>query len=575
MQIRQVKIANFRGIRGLNWSVDGSIICLIGLGDSTKSTVLDAIDLALCSRFNPPISDTDFFNEDPNNPIEIEVSVGQLPMSFLREDKFGLLLRGWRSGTGLQEEPADQDEPILSIRFHVDATLEPTWTVINQRLTEGRTISVKDRETLGVVRLGTDIDRHFAWSRGSALSRITTGNVNPNSVLAEASRVARQQLGQADTTVLRDAAAKTQRAAERFGVKPRESFQPALDTRATPSGMGALSIYEGGVPIRMRGLGSRRLIALALQTLSVKDGAIALVDEIETGLEPHRIRDIIRKIQQASERQPGSDDLSIGQAFMTTHSPTAIRSLSVGQLRVVRSTDGNSEVLRLNNDLQGTVRACPEAFLAKKIIVCEGKTELGMVWGLEDAWSQSREGLSLSYLGAVPIDGGGSSAARHAMNLKFLRYEVALFIDSDTDPTPSIQELTEQGITVVRWGDRACTEKRLSLDLPWEHFKRCVQLAMEIKSPESVRDAIFLGLEQNSSDAGFDPDQWIASGIENERLRRVFAVASVRDSNRWFKQVEAGQKLGQVIGEAIPQIQESDLARRLRELETWIYAGTS
>jgi hypothetical protein len=575
MQIRQIRIANFRGIRELNWIVAGQVICLIGLGDSTKSTILDAIDLALCPRFNPPISDTDFFNEDTTNSIEIEVSIGQLPTPFLREDKFGLLLRGWRTDAGLQEEPADQDEPVLSIRFQADATLEPTWTVVNQRVAEGRPISVKDRETLGVVRLGTDIDRHFSWSRGSALSRITTGDVNPNSVLAEASRVARQQLRQADTTVLRDAAQKTQRAAERFGVRPRESFQPALDTRATPSGMGALSIYEGGVPIRMRGLGSRRLIALALQALSVKDGAITLVDEIETGLEPHRIRDIIRKIQQASERQPGSEDLSIGQAFMTTHSPTAIRSLSVGQLRVVRATAGNSEVLSLNDELQGTVRACPEAFLAKKIIVCEGKTELGMVWGLEGAWSQSREGLSLSYLGAVPIDGGGSSAARHALNLKLLRYEVVLFIDSDSDPTPSIQELTAQGITVVRWAGSSYTEERFSLDLPWEHFKRCVQLAMEIKSPESVRAAIFSDLEENAANAGLDPDQWLALGIDEVRLRRAFADASIRDSNRWFKQVEPGQKIGQIIGEAIPQIQESDLAIKLRELETWAYAGTT
>lgn len=573
MQVRQIKIARFRGIRELNWTVDASTVCLIGLGDSTKSTILDAIDLALCSRFNPPISDTDFFNEDPTDPILIEVTVGQLPNSFLRENKFGLLLRGWRTGGGLQEEPSDQDEPVLSIRLQVDATLEPTWSVVNQRVDEGKTILVRDREALGVVRLGTDVDRHFSWSRGSALSRITAGGVNPNSVLAEASRVARQQLGQADTTALRDAAWKTQQAAERFGVKPRESFQPALDTRATPSGMGALSIYEGGVPIRVRGLGSRRLIALALQTLSVQDGAIALIDEIESGLEPHRIRDVLKKVQQASETQPGSGELSIGQAFMTTHSPTAIRSLSVGQLRVVRSSNGISEVLRLNDELQGTVRACPEAFLGKKIIVCEGKTELGMVWGLEDAWSQSRNGLSLSYLGAVPVDGASTNkAALHAQNLRLLKYDVAVFIDSDVDPTPSIQDLNDQGITVVRWSGQVCTEERISLDLPWEHFKKCVRLAMESRSQESVRDAIFAVLGRTSAGIGFDPDEWVASGLEQERVRKAFAEAAKRDSNRWFKQVELGQKLGRIIGEAIPQIEQSDLAAKLKELELWVYA---
>ena len=574
MQIRQIKIARFRGIRELNWTVDASIVCLIGLGDSTKSTVLDAIDLALCPRFNPPISDTDFFNEDPTEPIVIELTVGQLPNSFLREDKFGLLLRGWRAGSGLQEEPADQDEPVLSIRFQVDATLEPAWSVVNQRVAEARAISVRDRETLGAVRLGTDVDRHFSWSRGSALSKITTGEINPNSVLAEASRVARQQLGQADTTVLKDAALKTQRAAERFGVKPRENFQPALDTRATPSGMGALSIYEGGVPIRVRGLGSRRLIALALQTLSVQDGAIVLIDEIESGLEPHRIRDILKKIQQASATQPGAGELSIGQAFITTHSPTAIRSLSVGQLRIVRSSNGVSEVLRVNDELQRTVRACPEAFLGRKIIVCEGKTELGMVLGLEHTWSQSRNGLSFSYLGAVPVDGTSTSmAALHARNIRLLRYDVALFIDSDVDPTPSVEELTAQGITVLRWDGQMCTEERISLDLPWEHFKKCVRLAMEVRSRESIRDAVFSALNQSPAGIGFDPDEWVNAGMEQDNVRNAFGKAAKRD--KWFKMVDVGQMLGEIIGEAIPQIGQSDLPRKLKDLEIWIYAGTS
>jgi predicted ATP-dependent endonuclease of OLD family len=44
MQIRNVQIQRFRGIKSLDWCVDGQIICLIGPGDSTKSTILSAID---------------------------------------------------------------------------------------------------------------------------------------------------------------------------------------------------------------------------------------------------------------------------------------------------------------------------------------------------------------------------------------------------------------------------------------------------------------------------------------------------------------------------------------------------
>jgi predicted ATP-dependent endonuclease of OLD family len=49
MQVKHLRIERFRGIRELDWSVGGGFICLIGPGDSTKSTILDAIDFALSS----------------------------------------------------------------------------------------------------------------------------------------------------------------------------------------------------------------------------------------------------------------------------------------------------------------------------------------------------------------------------------------------------------------------------------------------------------------------------------------------------------------------------------------------
>ncbi len=52
MQIRHERIENFSGIRNLNWFLGGRIVCLIGPNDSTKTTILDAIELALSARSN-------------------------------------------------------------------------------------------------------------------------------------------------------------------------------------------------------------------------------------------------------------------------------------------------------------------------------------------------------------------------------------------------------------------------------------------------------------------------------------------------------------------------------------------
>ncbi|HHE8445362.1 TPA: AAA family ATPase [Citrobacter braakii] len=46
-KIRHIEVENFRVIKKLSWSPSPGLNCLIGPGDSGKSTILDAIDLAL------------------------------------------------------------------------------------------------------------------------------------------------------------------------------------------------------------------------------------------------------------------------------------------------------------------------------------------------------------------------------------------------------------------------------------------------------------------------------------------------------------------------------------------------
>ena len=47
MRIAHIEIQNFRGIATMAWSPEPGINCLIGPGDSTKTTILDAIELVL------------------------------------------------------------------------------------------------------------------------------------------------------------------------------------------------------------------------------------------------------------------------------------------------------------------------------------------------------------------------------------------------------------------------------------------------------------------------------------------------------------------------------------------------
>ncbi|ARL97306.1 hypothetical protein BOC58_31980 [Burkholderia pseudomallei] len=49
--------------------------CLIGPGDSCKTSILDAIDLLLAERQNVTFDDLDFYDANPENAIRIVATI--------------------------------------------------------------------------------------------------------------------------------------------------------------------------------------------------------------------------------------------------------------------------------------------------------------------------------------------------------------------------------------------------------------------------------------------------------------------------------------------------------------------
>src|SRR5690554_4425434 len=109
MRIRHVSVRNFRGIRELDWVVpDTKIICLIGRGDSTKSTILEALRRTFHPQWNLTFDDADFHLCSPVNPITIEIMLGDLPDAFRDLEKYGHALSGWNAATRTRtDDPGD------------------------------------------------------------------------------------------------------------------------------------------------------------------------------------------------------------------------------------------------------------------------------------------------------------------------------------------------------------------------------------------------------------------------------------------------------------------------------------
>jgi predicted ATPase len=440
-RIRKIEIANFRGIRRLLWCPMPGINCLIGPGDSGKSTVLDAIDLCLGARRNVQISDADFFGLDITNPISITLTLGDLDDSMRTLESFGAFLRGYHAATGaVEDEPSTGAEVVLCLNLTVASELEPSWTLISDRAAQQglvKSLAWKDRVALAPTRIGALADYNLGWQRGSVLNRISEERADASAALVKAAREARGSFGDQAEQQLGEALGVVATTAQELGVHIGAKARALLDSHSVSFGGGTISLHnEDGIPLRSLGVGSTRLLVAGLQRRAASQTSIVLADELEYGLEPHRIARFLGSL--------GAKEAAPLQVFLTTHSPVALRELSGGQLFVLHREPHGHEVrmVGIDNDIQSTIRLYPEAFLARSVIVCEGASEIGLLRGL-DLHRVDQGGVSLASQGVAMVDCGGGEPDRlyaRAAAFQSLGYRVMVVRDDDKQPTPAIEQ---------------------------------------------------------------------------------------------------------------------------------------
>jgi putative ATP-dependent endonuclease of the OLD family len=577
MRLRHLKIENFRGIKELNWTVMGQNICLIGQGDSGKSTILDAIEFVLSPRWNETFADSDFFAGQTSSQIIIEATVGELPEELLTEGKFGLFQRGWHPEKGFHDGPEDDHENVITVQLLVDDSLEPQWSLVFSGHSERPRIMSKDREKLGMARLGVAVDKELSWGRGSALSRLTLNLKDVNAAIAEVSRAAREAFEKSNMTGLNEAANQALTVAGELGVCPGPgcTYKPGLDTRIVSYNSSAISLHQGDIPLRSIGLGSRRLVALAIQRSAVPLGAIMLIDEVEHGLEPHRVRHLLRHLKKAASADSSnqqSEHTGTGQVVMVTHSPIVIEELPATDLQVVRRDPGTGqvEVVPCSIDLQGIVRQCPSALLARRIIVCEGKTEYGFLRAMDlHYWTPKHENRSLAYQGVTITEAGGgrNQSPKTTLALSRLPYEIAYLGDSDEPIDPGEEILKESGVEVFLWPGGKSIEERVACDLPLHGLQQLLELVLEEHSEQSVTDAVSARLSRRIT--GTIVSEWTADECKEQMVRNALGTAAKK--KEWFKHIHSGEKLGKLVAEFLPKVEDTSLAHTIKKLEAWVY----
>lgn len=568
-RIRRVEIANFRGIRALEWNPSPGINCLIGPGDSGKSSILDAIDFCLGPRRSIQFTDADFHLLNVETPITIAVTLGELDDDLKSIDAYGMYVRGFDAKTGtVEDEPEKDAETVLTVKLTVASDLEPTWTLVSERAEAqglARNLGWSDRIRLAPTRIGAMADYHLGWRRGSVLNRVSEERADASAALAKAARDARAAFGDQAQGQVGETLGIVAATAKELGIPIGENIKAMLDVHSASFGGGTISLHdEDGVPLRGLGVGSTRLLIAGLQRRSAAQSSIILIDELEHGLEPHRIIRLVGSLG-AKESPPPL------QAFMTTHSPVALRELSGNQLFVARSATQRHElqVVGTEDDIQSTIRLYPDAFLAPNVIVCEGASEVGLVRGLDQSRTANGHD-SITARGTALVDCGGGDADRpfkRAATLLALGYRVAVVRDDDKKPTAATEAaFTADGGMVVAWRDGRALEDELFLSLADAAVGDLLDRAVELHGEDLVNDHI-KSASQNERDLNDIRTEALIEGITRES-RAVLGKAARTRKAGWFKSVTSMEEVARdIIG---PDLVSADSG--FRELVEFIFA---
>ncbi|MCL2721684.1 MAG: AAA family ATPase [Treponema sp.] len=530
--LHNLKIKNFRGILNFEQTFKQGLTCIIGRGDSGKSTIIDAIACVLSSSWSINFYDSDFCNCQIENPIEIEATLKNIPDKLLT--KFGMYVRGIKDdGTiidDMESDAAHDAELAISIRLTVTKELEPTWEVVSYRGQEPVNISASYRAKLKAFTISDYSDRHFSLNKGNPLYTLLKGLENEidneENTILEMLREAKGNIDSVISSKFESVIKKVKEESSNLGV-PTNDLLATIDHRDISIKENKVCLHEENIPLRLKGKGSKRIISLAIQIAVANPNGIILIDEIEQGLEPDRVQHLVSILKAYTNFQ----------IFFTTHSSNVIVELAASDLFIMREDE--TKFLPVPEELQGCIRKNPEALFAKKIIVCEGATEVGMCRAL-NAYMQSVGKKSLTYCGVRLADGAGSNMIQYAEDFKALGFDVCLFCDSDVS---EINDKKNQlnDIKVIDCQDGYAIEQQLFADLSWDSVVKMVDYRREFDGIEN--QAIFDSIYSVSTTKPAYTENWYTN--ESDDVRTQFGNKA-KDKD-WYKRIDHGEKIGEIV----------------------------
>lgn len=387
IEIQQLSLRRYRGFESLSWNPAAGINFVIGGGDCGKTTLLEAIGLLFHPSNSLTLTEADYFKRNTEDGFEIEAVISISEDFDFSSGSTTFWPWEWDGENAIQPQ-SEADEipevqfPVYRVRVCASVDFELSWEIIQPDDTAGH-FSVGLRRQIGLVKLTGDDknDRDLRLVYGSALDRLLSDD-NLRSKVSQAI---------AQVSLADQLSEDAKKSLDYLDELLSEAFLPSQITLGLTGSQGIsigalIGLFaqkdEVMLPLSSWGAGTRRMTSLQIAAAKKTDAEIALVDEIERGLEPYRLRKFIKNLVATEE-----------QCFVTTHSPIAVAGASSGQLWYL---DAQSKIGKLDMDkIQAQLTRDPETFLSKIAVIVEGQTEQGFV-----------EGLLERLFGGDPLDAG-------------------------------------------------------------------------------------------------------------------------------------------------------------------------
>lgn len=542
-KLELLKISHFRGIESFEQHFESGITCIIGRGDSGKSTILDAIAYLFAQSWSIRLNDSDFYNCDTDTPIMIEGTVSGVPEEMLKKyDKHlrGLLSDG-RIVDDMESEEAQVAVTVLTIRLSVGKDLEPTWAVVSSHGEEPTAIKAIDRGKLNVYAVSDYTDRHFSMNKGNPLYSLykqLNGSAveDAENAVLDVVREAKSAFDEAVGDSFNEVITKVKSKAAELGITLND-IKAMLDHRDIAINENKVSIHEDGIPFRLKGKGSKRLLSLAIQLTLTDPSGIILIDEIEQGLEPDRVMHLVNVLSKETQRQ----------IIITTHSNSVMVELPCTALFIMRKGAGG--LLHVEGELQGCIRKIPEAFFAAKVLVCEGATEVGFCKSL-DAKREKDGKPSAACSGVFIADGTGNNLKSYVQAFRALGYPTALLCDSDTDDINNKKpHFREIGVEIIDCEEGLAIEDQVFKNVSWNTVKDLIHLAIKKMAEKKTEEEAAQSVYDCTNSFMETPIPSIEGWYDQDRpaLRQALGATAQKENMAWFKRQTYGEMMGDVI----------------------------